>query len=389
MELLNYIKTLSDINGKHFAEDFGINMNQEGDFFQFKYMMLTAKWTVPMVHESRGVILAREGKDWRIASRPFDKFFNQHEGYCPVFDAEEFARRTSRMEFHEKADGTCIQAWHDGTRWRASTLGTITPSSVGDEPFTFEELFWKVACLDPVLDSLDKEATYVFELCADANRIVTRYENDHCVLIGIRHKVSGEYASLDSGMALTVCEGTNVRLPHRIPFRDIAVKNLDHARQFVEEAKDDPRYGEWPEGFVVYQEGAPVAKMKNTRYVELHAVGGGDIKQSKNKIIEAVFNGNLDDFYVMLSERLKAFADGVQEKVATMISSDMKNIAKVQEGYYPDQKAYALAVKEYTNGPLQSFMFQNKSAVLSKDPLLQVHLEKWLSQNYAKFNWKD
>ncbi len=389
MDLLNYIRTLSKVDPSHFGSDFGINVVQEDNLYQFKYLQLSAKWDHRMVHESRGVILRQDGSDWEIASRPFDKFFNQHEGHCPVFDPDVFSSKSKDMEFHEKADGTCIQLWHDGEKWRVSTLGTITPSNVGDEPYTFAELFWKTAQVDPVLPKLDKEATYVLELCADANRIVTKYPKDLCVLLGIRNKSTGEFASLDSSMALTICEGTNVRLPHRIKFAEVGVKTLDHARAFVEDAKNDTQYGEWPEGFVIYESGAPVAKMKNSRYVELHAVGGGDLKHSKNKIVEAVFMGNLDDFYVMLSDRLKAFADEVVEKSANMVASTMDQISKVQKGYYPDQKAYALAVQEHVEGPFRSFMFKSKSAVLAKDPLLQVHLETWLCDNYQKFNWKD
>jgi len=390
MELLKHIQTLSNVSAKHFAETFGVNMNQEDSFFQFKYMQLTANWDSRVTHESRGVILRCDGSEWSVASRPFDKFFNQGEGHCPVFDEGEFARRASGMEFHEKADGTCIQVWHDGNQWRASTLGTITPSCVGDEPYTFDELFWKTANLTPVLDKMDKEATYVFELCADANRIVTKYETDHCVLLGIRNKMTGEYASLSSSMALTVCEGTNVRLPHRVPFTDVGVKDLDQAVAFVENEKNATEiYGEWPEGFVIYEGGAPVAKMKNSRYVELHAVGGGDLKHSKNRIVEAVFNGNLDDFYVVLSDRLKEFANQVQAKVAATITDTMAAVSILQRGYYPDQKAYALAVQEHLEGPWRAFAFQNKAAIVAKDPRLSLLLSEWLSKNYQKFEWKD
>lgn len=390
MDLLKHIKSISEPSASHFGEEFGVNMVQENNLYQFKYMQLSAKWDYKLTHESRGVILRKDGSHWRVASRPFDKFFNQHEGHCPVFDEDQFKALAKNMEFHEKADGTCIQMWYDDEqdKWRSSTLGTITPSNVGDEPYTFAELFWKTAQLDSVLDDLDKEATYVFELCADANRIVTKYENDHCVLLGIRNKLTGEFDTLDGSLALTVCEGTNVRLPHRTQFADLGIKTLADAKAFVEEAKHDEKYGEWPEGFVIYANGSPLAKMKNTRYVELHAVGGGDIKHSKNRIIEAYFHGNLDDFYVMLSDRLKAFADGVQETATAMINKVMGQIATAQKGFYPDQKAYALMVTSTFEGPFRSFMFQNKEAVMAKDPTIRVKLEAWLADNYGKFNWK-
>jgi len=60
----------------------------------------------------------------------------------------------------------------------------------------FEDAFWNLLCREEnaleVIDStFDKTKTYLFELCCEANRVVTRYKRDTLFLIGARDKASG------------------------------------------------------------------------------------------------------------------------------------------------------------------------------------------------------
>eukprot|EP01124_Arcella_intermedia_P003883 TRINITY_DN12191_c0_g1_i2.p1 TRINITY_DN12191_c0_g1~~TRINITY_DN12191_c0_g1_i2.p1 ORF type:complete len:551 (+),score=162.82 TRINITY_DN12191_c0_g1_i2:43-1695(+) len=89
---------------------FGVNVWIEGDFYSFKYEACTVIDWIPAVNECRGFIAYRSPKCWEVASRPFDKFFNQNEPECPfnkynTFDPEQFY-------LSEKADGSCIQFWY-------------------------------------------------------------------------------------------------------------------------------------------------------------------------------------------------------------------------------------------------------------------------------------
>lgn len=61
----------------------------------------------------------------------------------------------------------------------------------------FEDAFWDLLCKDEaalsVLDSVfDKERTYLFELCTQTNRVVTKYSEDKLFLIGSRHRATGK-----------------------------------------------------------------------------------------------------------------------------------------------------------------------------------------------------
>lgn len=388
MELVSYLTQKGDVDAVDIQNTFGVSVRQEGDLYLFKYQQISAVWAQSLTHECRGVILRKEGSSFSVLSRPFDKFFNQAEGYCPLFEEGKFNASINDLEMHEKADGSCIQLWHDGDRWRASTLGTITPKLVGDENICFEQLFWQVSEINPEVTGLDRECTYLFELCSDLNRIVTKYPKDICVLLGIRHKETGEYAPLEGDMALRVCEGTNVRLPYRNSFRDLGIDSLNAAKEFVEKSSlEEDRYGKWPEGFVVYRGGAPVAKMKNLQYLTLHSVGGGDIKHSRNRIVEAYFEGKLDDFYFVLTDRLKAFADSLDQRVKAMLREVYASLREMKTSY-PDQKSYALDVREKVPSLFQGFAFQHKDKVLEKSSDLPDLAETYLKGKYHRVDWK-
>ena len=411
--LLDYLnawdRPLAEL-AQHFRDKFGVTVIQEQSLYLFKYQHISANWDEPITQECRGTIVqhrgiripttygrdlnARTRHAWQLRSRPFDKFFNQHEGRCPLFGPEDFAAFTPELAMHEKADGTCIQLWWDPAgagRWRASTLGTITPHLVNEEAFTFEELFWRTcgfggAHLETLLD---KTETYLFELCCDVNRLVTKYEHDHCMLLGIRNTLTGDYHDLHGGHALAVCEGTNTRLPHHVPFKEAGITRLEEAQAFIERESVNPRYGEWPEGFVLYHQGAPIAKMKNATYLQLHHVGGGDIGHSKNKIVEAYFMGTLDDIYTMLTDRLAKFADDLQAVAGDVVRGALHTIHTLSERDYEAQKDFALAVNALVPQSFRGFCFRNKALVVAGSPELDDALNAWLCENYAKFNWKE
>lgn len=203
---------LSYLNGNHattkledmevqFMEEFGVNVRNEDDLFQFKYNQLVAKWLRPETWECRGCILRRTNVTWKFVARPFDKFFNQHEGHSGVHEKAVFDANIKRYALIEKLDGTNISMWFDSKIgvWRISTLGAITTKNVGDYNITFADLFWKTTG-DKIsfvnkLSDFDKLYTFIFELCCNENRIVTKYKKNKIVLLGIRNLETGEYVS--------------------------------------------------------------------------------------------------------------------------------------------------------------------------------------------------
>jgi len=377
-----------------FLRKFGINVRQEEDLFLFKYGMISCNWQEKVTHESRGAILRLENNGWTYVSRPFDKFFNQHEGHCPVFDPGAFETHLKEAVLVEKADGSCIQMWHDGKSWRASTLGTITTSNVQDENFTFSELFFKTIGKIHFIE-LDPNFTYLFELCCDENRIVTQYTHNHVVYLGSRDRRNGDYLhqwELEYDLNKGAFRDSNIRFPKTIKPSDRGLKTLDDVKMFVDQESQSEEYGKWPEGFIIYSLDGfhPLAKMKNARYMSLHHVGGGDVAHSKNQIINAIFLGYIDDVYDVLSDRLKEFSNEVQNRAAKITENVISTVEKIQKKDFPTRKSYAAFIQDNAEKKVQNFFFKNANAFMKKEVKDAMQLfEMWLKENYEKFDWKD
>lgn len=380
--LNSYDYTSDDALVAHFMEKFGVNVKIENDLYLFKYGQLEAKWLEKLTHECRGVILRKTENNWKVVSRPFDKFFNVGEGWCPVNDKSDW----SLLKASQKLDGTCAQIYFDENlnRWRMSTLGTITTFQCGDSPWTFEELFWKVAnkyysqFVNDIEENNElKDYTIICELCTEENRILTRYDRDRIFLLGCRNKETGELKSIS--------------LPLDKPLMfDADFSSVEEAKEWVEEeSKKIDVYGEYNEGFVLCNDVGPIGKMKNSLYLQLHhAIGAGDIKCTRNRVIEALFCGNMDDLYPVLTPSMQEFADKLgewwREKVASVIT--LINTMKGVE--FDSMKDFALHVKENIAGEFQPFFFMNKMEVNGKFILAPVDSEavsKWMTKVYKKF----
>lgn len=384
----------------HFREKFGVNIKRENNLFHFKYNQLEAKFCYPLVKECRGHILAYDN-GWKFISRPFDKFFNQHEGYCPIFDNKDFTPLANQLAFVEKIDGSCIRLFFDSNTliWRASTLGTITAFTVGDSNITFSELFWNTIGIDTKSFETyaSKEYTYVFELACEENRIVTQYPKNFVALLGTRNNETGEYIDRNANEEFVIklyekanISYDNLRLPHIKFMYEVGIKSIEEAKMWIEkESEDILKYGNYAEGFVIYNGCYPIAKMKNMKYVSLHSIGGGDLKHSINVAIDAFFLETIDDIYDVLFQSTKVFIEALKKKVIDDSQVVHKIISEKFTGKeFSNQKEYAMCVLSSVDKKYSGFFFGNKEKIL--DPKTDVYelFRFWLKSNYSKFDWK-
>lgn len=395
IEHLNALGTVTDDElASHFLERFGVNVKIEGDLYLFKYGQLEAKWLEPVTYECRGTILRKlSDGGWKVVSLPPKKFFNQHEGHCPVFSEKTFNEQVEHLAFSEKADGTAIQLYADNGTWRVSTLGTITPMRCGDSPWTFEELFWRVADEKyPKLrkwleDSPNTNFTLFCELCSEENRIVTRYEDDRIYLLAIRYNETGEYFKYPD----VVAEETGLRKPAFVPLQTVGVTTLEEAKAYVEQESKSDRYGNYPEGMVLVdmRTREPICKMKNELYLQLHrACGAGDTRCTRNRVIEAFFCGNMDDLYPVLIPSMQEFADKLRDWWIEKQVGLMKAAEQFKGKQFDSAKEYALFVMEKVEPVFAPFFFQNKQMDDEKASLRQVDGDDfalWMKNNYKKF----
>jgi len=377
----------SDGIEEHFMEKFGVKVKQENDLFLFQYDMLAAKWLEPITHVCRGTILRLSGGSWEVLSRPFDKFFNQGEGHCKLFETSAFEAAIGSLAFIEKADGTCIQVWFDDIKeeWRISTLGTITTWYAGDSNLTFDQLFFHVLGKGELeIPNELRGHTLLFELCSIENRIVTQYEKDTIFLLAIRNIKTGDY--VDREQLKGVADTLGVRVPAQEKLTSLGIQTLKEAVAYVEkESEKHEKYGNYPEGMVIYKEGVPVCKMKNERYVQLHhAVGAGDLLCTRNKIIEAYFSGNIDDLMPVLIPTMVKFAETVRSWWASQLAKLLPIVAELAADEYETQKDYALKVQAIVPKQYMGFFFVNKEKILAHE-IDSDSFAAWMKQNSRKF----
>lgn len=311
--LYDYLNNMGDHDPAPLFSARGVQVHTEGDLYLFKYHMLDVDWKFAPARFSRGAIYRKHGVEWTPVATPFDKFFNHDEGKCEIFGKRKIQLPDLRLA--EKVDGSCLTVWNDGEKWRVSTLHKITTAPfVYGSSETFEDRFWKMSGVDTSL--LDPSCTYIFEICISENRIVTEYARDHCVLLGVRETRTGIHRGLDSSI------GSNVRLPHFIEVDGCMngiLREVEKRSTFQDEYILDK-----PEGYVLWSGHRPVAKIKNSRYVNLHPVVNGARKtlqhaHAKKSVVRLIFLGHFDDVQGSLSEDLQVFAEKVSEQVRGMM----------------------------------------------------------------------
>jgi hypothetical protein len=261
------------------------------------------------------------------------------------------------MFLHEKRDGTCITCWFDGIDWRVSTLGTITPMKIGYNDFTFADLF--KSAVGKSFFNLEKENTYIFELMSPYNRIVTDYGDSIIVSpLAVRNNKSGEYV-----IGYREFDIINLAPVHRISCYDLNIKNKEEMISFVENFQGNTsHFGKNPEGWVVYINDIPVAKVKNSRYLALHRFSDSDPLCSRNSLVDLFLAGGVDDVYSDLSPTMKAFCDSMGEFIRNNGADFIALCSSVKEKNPQTQKDYALLVKDT---PFAAFMFKNKDFIMN------------------------
>ena len=150
----------------------------------FVYDQIESPKLDPIVRSARGHILD-ESRNWEHVCRPFDRFLNWGESV----DQGALTPDLSKSVVFKKEDGSLINMWFYRDEWHVSTKGSPDAGGqVGDNPFTFAELFWRVwndkGLFVPGV--LDRGRTLSFELCTLHNRVVCSQPNERIVLIGAR-----------------------------------------------------------------------------------------------------------------------------------------------------------------------------------------------------------
>lgn len=321
------------------TEQLAISVKKVDDLLVLNYNQIDSQKTDPIVMECRSLIL--EAGTLNVVSRSFDRFFNYGEALnvMPEIDWK-------RAIAYEKVDGSLIKIYNHKGHWYISTKGT----AYGDSDcmgygVTFKELVWKALgckndyefqkrCIDY---HLWHEFTYIFELTSVENRVVKRYEGYKLYYLTSRVNSDGKYFN-DKAVALRF---------GAVEPKCYLFNTVDECLRTARELKD------LDEGYVIYQDGVPIAKVKSPAYVAVHHIRGEGL--NPKRIMQLVLVNEQDEYLQYFPEDREVFIPYVEAKNILdykmyEVYNDLKDI--------DDQRTFAIEAQQY---PFKAALFQARS----------------------------
>jgi len=341
MKVIDYIKEHGTVK---LNEEFGIMVKKyEEGLYVLNYDQINSPKSNDIVKECRGLILDHE---FNIVSRSLDRFFNLGEQPDTQTHLD-----WSKAICHEKVDGSLIKIYNWKNTWYCSTRGTAFAESGCNFGDSFKSLVFKALDCDDETEFqvlcdlwLDADWTYICELTCRENRIVKSYDGYKLHYLASRHNQSGEFGDeYEKEAALT------------LGAREINIYSFSSVEDCIETAKHLP---DLEEGYVVYQDGKPVCKVKSPAYVAVHHIRGEGL--SPKRIMQLVLINEQDEYLNYFPEDEKFFTPYV--KTFEKLLHEMEVVYTRFEGIVA-QKEFALAVKEYNYAAVLFQARQKKKGV--------------------------
>ena len=326
--------------------DLGIKIREYDDLLVLNYDQIESPKTHPVVIECRGLILEKD--TYRVVSRKLDRFFNLGEAPETMAHLD-----INKARAYDKVDGSLIGIYNYCGAWYAATRGTAMAEANCAWGDTFFSLVLKAMDCDEegfqlICDyHLEPYCTYVFEITCPENRVVTRYEGYKLHYLACRVNETGEYIDgEEEALAMGAVK--------------IGEHSFDSIEHCVETAHALP---DLKEGYVVYQDGKPVCKIKSPAYVAAHHIRGNGI--TPKSAMELVLLDEQDEYLAYFPEDADFFAP-YEESFKAMLH-------KIDDAYddtkhIESQKDFALAVKRY---PFSDVLF--KARARGENPIHTFH----------------
>lgn len=279
-----------------------IKMQEEDNFILLKYDQINSDFSNEIVKECRGIILDKN--TFKIVCFPFIKFFNIGEPNADKID-------WSSARVQEKIDGSIMKIWFYNGNWHLSTNGCINANNAElsfktDKYKTFSDLFWDIFDKD-ILDRLNKDYTYMFELVSPYNRVVVEYDKLDLYHIGTRNNVTGEELEVDIG----------IKKPNQYK-----LNNEEEVKNATSKLKLDH------EGYVVVDRYYHRIKIKSPLYVKAHYMISSGF--NTGKIIDLIRENEQEEFlayFPYYRQDIELLENKIQNYI-DLITNNWKDIFK-------------------------------------------------------------
>lgn len=173
---------------KELTAKYAIAVKQDVEYpnlYLFKYSQIDSPMGESIVQESRGIILD-SANDWRIISRPFDKFFNAGEMHAAKID-------WTKVIVQEKLDGSLMTLYYYDGNWRVSSSGNSSASgNINNANLTFADYFWEAFRKQNLRLPRSTFFCFMFELTGPLNRVVISHNEVKITLLGARSLITQE-----------------------------------------------------------------------------------------------------------------------------------------------------------------------------------------------------
>lgn len=333
MQVLDYIKE-NGIQKLNEELSIMVKLYDEG-LYVLNYDQINSPKAHPIVMECRGLIIDHS---FNIVSRSLDRFFNLGEQPDTQVHLD-----WTKAECAEKIDGSLIKIYNWKGTWYCSTRGTAFAESNCNFGDSFKSLIFKALDCDDEIEFqhlcnlwLDSDWTYILELTCRENRVVKSYDGYTLHYLASRHNHTGEFGDDYEKQAAIM-----------IGAREINTFKFSSVDDCINTAKHLP---DLEEGYVVYQDGRPLCKVKSPAYVAVHHIRGEGL--SPKRIMQLVLINEQDEYLNYFPEDEKFFTPYV--KALQQLLNDVVVVYKQFEGI-TEQKEFALKVKDY---PFSGVLFQ-------------------------------
>jgi T4 RnlA family RNA ligase len=327
---MDVVKYLKEFGIGKLVTDFAIKVKEYDEgLIVLNYNQIDSPKSHPIVMECRGLIL---DKEFNVVSRSFDRFFNL--GEQPDTQAHIDMRKAV---CYEKIDGSLIRIYNWNGTWYIATRGTaFAESEVNGFPLTFKELVvqalgkgkWNGDIFQSFFDDvLDPDVTYICEITSVENRVVRAYSGYTLHYLAARHNKTFEYVD-----GVMECRALGCSLPNKYLFdsTEACLETANHLKDL-------------DEGYVLYQEGKPVCKIKSPSYVAVHNIRGEGL--NPKRICQIVLTGEQEEYLTYFNEDRHFFTPYVEALTNMKVSMQLvyDTVANIES-----QKDFALAVKGHS-----------------------------------------
>lgn len=340
---INYLK---EHGLEKLQSEFGIKANRHEDGrIILNYSQIDSPKTEPVARGARGLVV---DSDYNLVANSFHRFFNwgEHKDEMDLFDWSDFTATV-------KEDGSLILLYYYKGKWHINTRNSFGDGEVNNSGHTWRDLFYRA--WDYEWDMLDKESTYVFELCSPYNKVVRQYSKPQLYFITkFVEGIEGDHRFTRYNNMLY----NEFNMVDILEFTD-----YHQILKFLEQKEsEDPTF----EGVVIRDRNNIRFKVKSASYVALHHMSGnGNIFHPKY-IIPFVLSGETSEvlqYFPEVEPKLREV-----ENIVNQAHVDMMEAWELYKDV-ESQKEFALGI--LTKTKLSGILFQARKTGRHPDEIFR------------------